>query len=204
MILPQYGLGSCGRGSRAPALAPKPGGTATYRCCSISAQITFIGTFCHYLQSLEATPTVWTSLVNSLGCVTQGSNTSPGLHLYSSRMDGGRGRDRSQGHHRGCSSAERIGQQGPGSITHCLLSHAQTSAATSHRDILSSRLLVSWTDRFLAGPANRHRLFSTRVPGPAEPSAPAGDYSIQCLLHSEGHSQPHIPSTSALHEDARF
>lgn len=44
----------------------------------------------------------------------------------------GRGRDRSQGCHRGCSSAERIDQQGPHSATHHLLPHARTWAAASH------------------------------------------------------------------------
>lgn len=108
------------------------------------------------------------------------------------------GRDRSQGHHRSCSSSEHIEQQGPYSATHHLLSLAQTLAATSHLDILSTCLPVSWTNRFLAGLANRPRLLSTReYQGHLNPREPAGDFGIQCLLHSEGHSQPHIPSTSA-------
>lgn len=125
--------------------------------------------------------------------MTQSSNTPLGLHLQL-EDEQGRGRDRSQGYHRGCSPAERIGQQRPYSATHRLLSHEQTLAATSHQDILSTCLPVSWTNRCLAGLANEPRLFSTRVPGPAEPREPA---DIQYLLHSKGHSQPHIPSTSA-------
>lgn len=124
--------------------------------------------------------------------MTQGSHTPLGLHLQL-EDEQGRGRDRSQGYHRGCSSAERIGQQGPYSATHRLLSHEQTLAATSHQDILSTCFPVSWTNRGLAELANKPRLFSTIVPGPAEPRVPSGVYSIQCLLHSEDYSQPHIP-----------
>lgn len=130
--------------------------------------------------------------------MTQGSSTPLGLHLQL-EDEQGRGRDQSQGYHRGCSSAERIGQRGLYSTTqtHCLLSHEQTLAVTSHRDILSTCLPGSWTNRCLAGLANKPRLFGSRVPGPAEPRVPAEIYSTQCRLHSEGHSQSHIPSTSA-------
>ncbi|EDM03145.1 rCG61376, isoform CRA_b [Rattus norvegicus] len=58
-----------------------------------------------------------------------------------------------------------------------------------------SQQVVSWTNRFLAGLSNR--LFSRRVPGPAEPREPAGDYSIRSPFYSEGHSRSHIPSALA-------
>lgn len=131
--------------------------------------------------------------------MTQGSNSPLALHLQGE--DGqGRGRKRQISRiSQGLLFAECIGQQGLYSAIHSLLSHAQTLAATSHRDILSTCLPVSWTNRCLAGLANRPRLFSTVQSARASRTErePTGVYSIQCLLHSEGHSQPHIPSASA-------
>lgn len=128
--------------------------------------------------------------------MTQGSNTPPGLHLHSSRIDRG-GEETDLKDNTGVAllkstltSKDRTAQPTTSFPLHrpWLQQHAELSCLHVSQFLGPTGFQLGWP----TGPG-----YCTRVPGPAEPREPVGDYSIQHLLHSEGHSQSHIPSTSA-------